>query len=265
MKNRIVLILFLLSLVYSCEELNLQEADDNVSVVECYLIPGDTINVKIVKQLIFNSSDTVCEYLDSLEVYLSDGEEDYLLSYLDSGVYQTTALMIEASKTYTLQFEYNAKIINAVTEIPSKPENFSISDTVVEPFTMGRFPPGGEPEMPDSIGISWSNETGDYYMIVVENIESDPDLINDYEDDDRPPRIFRNTPTQSASQELNPQTFIYYGTHRIILFHLNAEYAALYEQLGRSSLDITAPPTNVENGLGIFTGINSDTLLIEVE
>lgn len=59
-------------------------------------------------------------------------------------------------------------------------------------------------------------------------------------------------------------SFSYYGTHQIILFKLNSEYAALYENSGTTSQSLTVPPTSIVNGYGIFTGINSDTLYIEV-
>jgi hypothetical protein len=50
----------------------------------------------------------------------------------------------------------------------------------------------------------------------------------------------------------------------LILYHLNADYAALYNDTGNSSQNLTNPTTNIENGLGIFTGINADTLLLNV-
>jgi len=49
-----------------------------------------------------------------------------------------------------------------------------------------------------------------------------------------------------------------------VLYHLNPEYAALYKFSGNTSLNIREPTTNIENALGIFTGINADTLKIYV-
>jgi len=50
----------------------------------------------------------------------------------------------------------------------------------------------------------------------------------------------------------------------VILYHLNPEYAALYKFSGNTSLDIKEPVTNIENAMGIFTGISADTLKIHV-
>ena len=53
--------------------------------------------------------------------------------------------------------------------------------------------------------------------------------------------------------------------HRIVLFHLNPDYAALYKQSSTSTQHIATPPTRVVNGLGIFTGVNTDTLYVAVK
>jgi hypothetical protein len=39
----------------------------------------------------------------------------------------------------------------------------------------------------------------------------------------------------------------------------------LYKFSGNTSLNISEPPTNIKNGFGIFTGINTDTLYVNVE
>ena len=64
---------------------------------------------------------------------------------------------------------------------------------------------------------------------------------------------------------INPQRDLQqFGDHRVIVYRVNPEYAALYESASNSSLNISEPPTNINNGLGIFTGISSDTLFFKV-
>ena len=55
-----------------------------------------------------------------------------------------------------------------------------------------------------------------------------------------------------------------FGTYQIIVFRVNPEYAALYESSSNSTLSLEEPPSNIVNGLGIFTGVSSDTLYLEV-
>jgi hypothetical protein len=160
-----------------------------------------------------------------------------------------------------LNFNYDSKELSSQTIIPSKPEGFASSATSI--IVSGVYGGGMGAGIPlEPVTLNWENDDNQYHMVVVENIETNPTLI--YTDTDAPVRSFRNAPTIAVTQDLNMRSFSYYGNHRLILFKLNPEYAALYEQLGTSSLDIVAPPTNITNGLGIFTGINADTLYLSV-
>lgn len=249
--------------ILSCEDINLQTADTNVAVVESYIHPGAPIEITIKKQLVFNVEDTTSAYLNDLEVYVLDNEDTYLLTNTEDGKYVNPQLQIKSGTDYTLTFNYNNKQVKATTTVPSKPEAFAISASSIEVVSMSGFGPGsGLSERPDPVEISYNNPDDHYHIIVVECIESSLQLINS--STDRPTRSFRSRPEQGSLQMLDPMQFTYYGTHQIILYRLNAEYADLYEQIEATSLDIEAPPSNVENGLGIFTGINSDTLIVEV-
>jgi hypothetical protein len=117
------------------------------------------------------------------------------------------------------------------------------------------------PTFPDPVELNRSNANHDYYIIVVQNIESSPvptDTVNENR------QAFRTEPIQSNTYKLQAMQFKYYGTHNIILYKLNPEYAALYNDNGSNSLNLTSPESNINNGWGIFTGINADTLHIEV-
>ncbi|WNJ18425.1 DUF4249 family protein [Pontibacter sp. G13] len=261
--NRYSLLIPVLLLLTGCDSLDLQTADADIPVVQAYLQPDSPIEVEIWRQLIFQSEDTTQMFLTDLGVFLSNGDDTYHLVHTDSGRYTHEDIVVSPGQQWTLSFTYRDKEVGANTLIPGKPENFQSSGSTIEVFSFGGgFGGGTPPSPPEPIDLTWDNPEGNYHMIVVENTEEDPELIN--EDTDRPPRNFRNAPTQSSSQELNPFTFNYYGRHRVILYQLNPEYAALYEQLGTSSLDIVAPPSNISEGLGIFTGIHTDTLFVEV-
>ena len=102
-------------------------------------------------------------------------------------------------------------------------------------------------------------------------MEDNPEYINGNLEDllaegETPGRFsFRSEPEIMNFYAIDPRREIQqFGTHQVIIFHVNLEYAALYETSGNSSLSLTEAPSNVENGLGIFTGISSDTLFFEV-
>lgn len=253
-----ILLFTLLVFLYSCEKLNLQTADPDVAVVESYINPGNEIQVKIKKQIIFNMEDEGGHFLDDLEVRIQHNGVWENLVYKYDSLYVLENIEVGAGDEYVIEFEYKEETIKSETTIPHRPENFQSSSSTIEIPQMGPGSGGMEAEQ-----LTWTNPAADYHMVVVESIDEDAELIFD-SDEDHPPRSFRNAPVQGDEQELSPRNFTFFGSHRVILYRLNPEYAALYVDLGSSSLDLTAPPSNIENGLGIFTGINADTLYVNV-
>lgn len=76
--------------------------------------------------------------------------------------------------------------------------------------------------------------------------------------------MFQLAPSQSDHYSMKTRRFSYYGNHRIILFHINPDLASLYEESKNTSQNITNPPTEIKHAFGIFTGINADTLNVNV-
>jgi hypothetical protein len=259
-----------LCFLLSCEKTALGTASDSVNrpVVEAYLTPGQIPTVRITQQLAFGSSDTIVQPIQNLNVVVeSDGTARPLFySPADSAYVADGTWQVEAGKTYRLSFPYRESIVTAESLVPQKPEGFTVSATsiAIPQFTPGSG--GGIPTFPDPIEIGWTNTDGSYFLVVVENLEANSEAI--FEDDgnsNRPPRpTFRSEPEQTNTYQIGFQSFQYYGTHRVVLFRLNAEYASLYDDNGNSSQNLTAPYSNITGGLGIFTGLNSDTLMVEV-
>lgn len=255
---RSIVVFSLLLFLNSCEKVNLQTADSDVAIVESYINPGEEIQVLIKKQIVFDEEEAGGGFIENLEVRIKYHDQWKTLDYEYDSIYVLENIEVGAGDVYEIEFEYNEKMISSETTIPNQPEDFQSSSYTIEIPQMG--PGSGEIE-PEQ--LTWTNPDYDYHMVVVESIDEDADLIFDT-DEDHPPRSFRNAPVQGDEQELSPRNFTYFGSHRVILYRLNPEYAALYEDLGSSSLDLVAPPSNIENGLGIFTGINADTLYVNV-
>lgn len=257
-------LLIVMLVLAACQKVETAASDPNVAVIEAYVTPGSDILLHVTRQLAFQDDDTTISPIEGLQIQVSDGDTTVVCT-VDSAGYYHAPLKADQQKTYSLAFVYNYQQVTASTYIPSKPTNYVTSATSIVVSEPGSGGSGGEPpQMPDPIALSWDNADTSYYMVVIENVETDPVLIYDTSDN-RPVRVFRNEPERSSSHELMPMSFSYYGTHRVVLFHLNPEYAQLYESNGSTSLNLAEPPTNVVNGLGVFTGINSDTLWIEVK
>lgn len=257
--------------LHSCDESD-QLAFNDIPVVESYLTSNKPVSLQISRKTAFDENVALSDDdINALQVKIKYDNQSRIIPAASDGLYVDSAFVPKEGTVYELEFAYNGKTVSSSTQIPSKPVNFeqSVTEIEVQGFTGGGFGGGFggvRPNMPDPVKLTWTNEDAGYYMVVIENIETSPTAINDFGDDeeDAPRRIFRNEPTQSNQFEIAAMNFQYYGRHRLILFHLNAEYAALYNDTGNTSQNLTNPVTNVENGLGIFTGINADTLMIKV-
>lgn len=245
-------------LISSCEKNESTPEFEDIPVIEAYLHAGKKFELRVSRQIPFSSDPAFSEDdISQLSIIVNAQNQNYQLLSVGNGVYQSDALIIDSDTEYKVAFLYNNKNVEAITNIPAKPSglNISANEIIIE---TGTFPP----VMPEPIDVSWQNDDNSYYLIVVENIETDPELINE---NGAGGMTFRNEPTQSNNYQINSRSFSYVGTHRIILFHLNPDYAKLYDDSGNSSQNLTNPNSSIQNGFGIFTGINSDTLYLEVK
>ncbi|MEK7255460.1 MAG: DUF4249 family protein [Bacteroidota bacterium] len=271
MKTATAFFFSILLLLVACEPETIGTTETKTAVVTGYLFAGQPCDsIRIVQSISYGSEDTVAVTLDDLVVTLSDGATTFTLTPAGAGYYRNPDLIIESGKNYLLQFEHNGKAVSAQTFVPEKREA-ALSDTLIEmeKIEAGTFPPIGGGTMPEPIEATWDNSEGDYYYVVVQNLEDDPEYINEFfAGQDSLFRNFRfiSEPQATDFYNIDPQREIWqFGKHRVIVFRVNPEYAALYNVSASSSLSITEPPGNVENGLGILTGAASDTLFFVVK
>jgi hypothetical protein len=257
---KLLLTLILTLSIISCVEIEVTLPTAARPVVQAYLMPGQAVEVDVKRETIFLDTDTVVN-IGNLDISIETSGQGYPLSSTGNGKYTSSELAIEEGGTYKLVFPYYRSQVSATTIIPPKPKDFAQSATVMAVPT---FAQGFEDGFPDPIELTWSNPDGRYYLIVVEVAQDTPVQINPDNGFNRPSFSFRNDPTQANRHLLRPQQFQYYALYRIILFEVTEDYAALYQQNGTSSINIKTPATNVTNGLGIFTGVNSDTLHVSI-
>ncbi len=264
-KPRIALVSVLLVLTTACSD-DSGSAFTDFPVVEAYLLPGDSVAVKISRQLPF-STDVVysADDIENLSVSLTIQGSAMLLTPGDSGWYYGYRPGLSEGDSLRLSFTFDERPVTAFTYIPSKPSNLAqTASKMYVPRMDSTSGPGSMGSMSDPVSITWDNEDASYYMVVVENIEETPDPIRDFGDEEPPGNRFRKSPTTSATEMIRPFDFEYFGRHRVIVFHVLPDYATLYEQSTNSSLNLRNPSTSITNGYGIFTGLNSDTLFINV-
>lgn len=275
--NTIYITLTTLLLISACSD-DITDIESSVTpVISGYLYAGHTIDSMRVTASNRYGGSTELVTLDDLEISVSDSTFTYTLTSIGNGYYRLPAVDILNNESYTLSFEWNNSTVEATTFVPAI-NQVTISDTTLDrEQESGGFGPGGGggfnpgQQNADNIELSWDNSNGDYYFVLIENLEEDAEYINTFFADlinqgDTLRRPFIRTEPEIVDFHIvdSRRDIQQFGRHQVVIYRLNAEYAALYETIGSSSLSLTPPPTNVENGLGIFTGISTDTVYFEV-
>ena len=253
-----VMLCFIFFVLY-CKKESTAPAFVDTPIVQAYLSPGNPVSVTISRQTPFSSNAQYSsDSINTLKVFITTNNKTYTLTPIGNGQYVDSSLIVSDTSHYSLSFVFNGKTVTASTPIPSKPLNFGESEssiTVTSTFSFG--------SIPEPVRLGWSNPDGSYYIVVVKNIETNPVLIDT--SSTAPSFSFVQPPTTSDSERINALQFKYYGKTLLILYHVNPDYAELYDNSTTSSQNLTAPSSDITNGYGIFTGLNADTLTINVE
>jgi hypothetical protein len=244
-------------------------------IVEAYLVPNQPIAIKIKKEIAYNEDLTNKETLiPGLSIKVTGDGQTYLLkpySGLDSLYRSDANVKLKVGVTYSLSFDYNGKTVSASTVIPTKPVGLkSDISSIVRTRQVITSGFGRDVDGNVEVNLSWLNPNGDYHFVVAENVEAKLDLVitlptsstttfNNFNS------RFRSQPVQGTETRLRSQQFQYFGKYNVVLLKVNPDYAALYNTEGTTSQNISTPPTTITNGLGIFTGINADTLKFQVK
>jgi len=226
-------------------------------VVEAYLLPNNAVEVKVSLQKALVDTNAYGVPISGLTLNISDGSTTRVLSEDKSGHYVLSdASFVKASGTYSLSFTYNDLPVSASTVVPGKPSGTSISaDTVVIPtMTFGTEPTAFIP-----VTVSWSNPAADNHIVVFRYKETWKSLISNRFNSDTTTSVELNA-VKASSFELTERSFKYYGRYQVIVMRVNQEYLDMLNNSTKSSQNLTNAPTNVTNGLGIFTAMQADTL-----
>ena len=255
-----------LFLIVSCNQESIEQVETKTTIIEGYLSAGNPVDsLRVTQSYSYGQVLEEIITLDDLNITIADNNSQFELTSIGNGYYQNTNLIIDAGKSYQLEFERDGEIISSETYVPDY-NAVSISTNQVElrKIEAGVLPTGGI-TIPDPVELSWDNENGDYYYVVIRNIETDPEYVNDNIAQFDGQLRFISEPLISDFYAIRALTHLtQFGAYQIIVFRVNPEYAALYESSGSSTLSLEEPPSNIVNGLGIFTGVSSDTLYLEV-
>lgn len=279
MKNIFKKLPFLLSLfALACTETNDVVAPGDKPIITAYLAPGHPISMTVKSEIPYTEeNDGTSKPINGLAIKITSSTgQVFNLKSDGEGKYSSAQneLVGETGTIYTLRIEYNGRLVTGSTVIPPKTAGLSIDKTEISRTKIdlgsGGFPgpgggggfggPGGGDDN-TALKLSWSNPENAYYFLAVESAEASPELIVTLPSGfNLPNRRFTNSPVVGTSTNVIPNSFSYFGKYHVILYRVGTDYAALYRSSGTTTQNISTPPTSIENGLGIFTGINADTL-----
>lgn len=269
------LLIICVSLVLlSCEE---EQFGSGTFVVEGFLYAGSPItNINIKSTVPFDAASVPGQPIANAQASISIAGQPLSLvfnqatqRYDGPGDYA-----IQPGAVLTLDLQINGQMANSTTVIPDYPKGLSTSlpKIVIPEIKLTR-------DLRDVLAglfeearldIRWSNEEEDYHFLVIE--PADTSATVPLFSEDIPSNVgtffdnFRlvSEPSRASSYTVVGLSLQNYGRYRAILYRINQEYADLYADQLQDSRNLNEPPTNIANGLGIFTGISSDTVTFEI-
>lgn len=270
----------------SCIDTNSVVKPGQKPVVNAYLAPGQPISLQLNTVIGYSedaNADSVSYPIDgqTVRIRVSDGKL-FTLKSIGNGEYVSgDTERVRFGVTYALDLSYKGLAVSATTTIPTRPTGFSIDRLTIArtQIIRGGGPGQGGPFMPGGINqgdnaplvLTWNNPANEYHFVSVFTAEATPEPIV-VDNGGGPggrgqggPRRVNNEPTTATVANVQPQTFQYFGKYNVVLYHLNPDYAALYRSGGTTTQNISTPPTSIINGLGIFTGVNTDTIQVFVQ
>lgn len=259
-----------------CFESELEFEDQFEPVVEAYLYVDKAVeNIKLSTMISFGTDSSGGDMITDAKISLEREMSAWNLVHNDSipgSYYLEESPSFTPGDTLKLNVRLDEKVLTAKTVVPGNPPAVSKSSGSIY------IPKVDDPrdfkavEMPDAVELTWDNPEGNYYFLHIQNIESHPISIRPDVPDGLPgghgPGGFAfemiTKPTNNTFYAVEPVQLEYYGTHRIIITSVNDEYVNLYNSLDQDTRELNEPFSNIENGLGIFTAFNSDTLYLAV-
>jgi len=272
MKSITYTFVILLIIVSACEDVAQSSFEEKPPVVEGFLFAGQPVKDITIKQVSSFGSDEETIFINDLEVSIIHNNTSFLLTSNPDKpgnyTYSGQGLDVEIGETYSISFNFEGKAVTGSTTIPPKPVNFVANTNTLEVPQINTLQDllDFRNNESNTITVEWDNPNSDFYFLVIENLEENPEAIDpngvinqNFE--------FTSTPVTNDFFTLRPLVhFVQFGRHRVVLHRINEEYAFLFESVeDLNSRDLNEPFSNITNGEGIFSGFAGDTLFFDIQ
>ena len=263
MRGRLKIWFFMavLALVASCTKDEYNEDNDlnKRLVVEAYVYANEPVNhVKVSK--VHNEGQANPLPLSTAQVWV---RKDSILFQLvphpqEAGMYiqeDTNIVPSGLEGPVELSITYDGHEHFSTTNMPAQIQGLTISSDIIDVV------PGDTTSVVAT--ISWNEmENASGYCIFIRNIGENAQPISGYAPDvsNKNPFVIVNHSTQI---ELNGADFSHFGTYEVYVTAVNREYVEIYDNPSDGNLNAT--PTNIDDGWGVFTAFNGQTLTFTVQ
>jgi hypothetical protein len=262
MKKRLLpaIYLLVLLLITACKKEN-TNATVNLPVVQGYLMPAEAVTVKLTQQKALTDTAKYGAAISGLKVYVSNGNTNVLLTETTAGTYTyTDTTFVVAGKTYTLKFNYLTYAVSAQTVVPPKLLTFATVHSAID-IPSSTSPNSGNTTLDL---LTWDNPDSLNNVLVFNNLDGKAFPLNPYGANFS--QNFEINTNRASYYNLTAATFPYYGHYQFILLSVNQAYIDVIKSNSNStSQNLVNNPTNIVNGLGVFTAMQADTLSVLVE
>ena len=251
-------------------------SDNDQVVIEAFLFAGEPVqDIRLSQTVPLGGDPDSAPTIDDAVVRLMKDGVTYALT--PTGVdgryeYLGTDLTVLESDDFRLEVEYFGTVAWGETVVPAPPVGVAIdADTLFAPNLGagggGRRGGGGGGFNADEsqVAVAWDNPSDLLHFVVVEGLEDDSEPIFPEQFLARIGRFrFISEPTLDNFYILRLLLLETLGRHQAKVYRVNEEYNQLYENRTQDSRDLNEPPSNIRNGLGVFSAFNSVSAPFEV-
>ncbi len=268
--KRYITALLPVCLLPACNSNPVDSESADLVVIEAFLFAGEPIDdIRLTASVPL--SDTIAPPVvnDADIVLIKNGMTYALGPSGEDGYYHypEADLTVETGDLFRIEVSHFGRVAAGETVVPEPPVNVAIDgDTLSAPeIVIGGRGGGGFDFAGAQLATTWDNPNELLHFVVVEGLEDDAEAIFPEQLQQRLGRFrFISQPTTDTLYSINLLLLRDLGPHEVKVYRVNEEYNDLYENRAQDSRDLNEPPSNISNGLGVFSAFNSQSVLFVV-
>ena len=258
------------SLLFGCGELD--QPNNNHFVIEGFITADFGVDdIKVKETIAINDSIQNIPITNAI-VTISSSEERVGLLYnpvTEKYFDPVGDFKIEVGGNYTIEVEVDGTLAKATTNVPDKPTGLMLSKShLIIPQLTLNFDLREQIERlfrEEYAVLTWDEQPGKSYFVVIETQEKviDP-ILPDGVPEEAIEFIssfrFISEPSETAAFVIFGVALETYGKHVAKVYSVNQEFLDLFNSAAQDSRDLNEPPSNIINGLGLFSAFSVDSL-----